>query len=72
MKIVFTQKEVEDIVLAHVQRQYGAKVDVVDMTTYSYDFCTVTQSAKLLADMAKPVIYGQARLEAEEKFGGTE
>lgn len=56
MKIVFTQKEVEEIILAQVKRQYGVKVDQVTIETYSMDYCVVTQSPELQAELATPVI----------------
>lgn len=43
MKITFSREEVEEIVLAHVRRAYGADLNHVDLSSiYSRDFATVT------------------------------
>jgi hypothetical protein len=45
MKIIFTKREVEDILLAHVHREVHEEFNKVELRTYSEDeFVTVSWS----------------------------
>lgn len=45
MKVVLTEKEVEAIVLAHIQ-QFFPQANTVTINNYSSDFCRVTAEEK--------------------------
>lgn len=42
MKVTFTKKEVEHIVLEFVQRNLAKELNSVHFSHYSIDYCTVT------------------------------
>lgn len=42
MKICFTQEEVKKIVLDYAQRVLNAELNHVELSNYSYDYCTLT------------------------------
>lgn len=43
MKICFTEKEVEEIVLEFVQRTITPKLNHIRLSNYAADYCVVTQ-----------------------------
>jgi len=54
MKIVFTEREVSEILVAHIRRTTGYMMDEVLINPYREDFAVVTQSEKLKEELAKP------------------
>lgn len=42
MKVCFTEKEVEQIVLEFVQRTITPKLNAIRISTYATDYCVVT------------------------------
>ena len=53
MKIVFTEREVSEILVAHIRRTTGYMMDEVLINPYREDFAVVTQSEKLKEELAK-------------------
>jgi len=43
MKVCFTEKEVEQIVLEFVQRTIAPRLNHVHISNYASDYCVVTQ-----------------------------
>lgn len=43
MKVIFTEEEVKQIILAHVQGLTGVRMDEVHFSAYMIDFCKVTE-----------------------------
>lgn len=46
MKIVFTEGEIKEIIIAHIRRTAGITMDDVQFHSYNYDFCVATQDEK--------------------------
>lgn len=46
MKIVFTEHEIKEIIIAHIRRTAGITMDDVTFHSYNYDFCLATQNEK--------------------------
>lgn len=56
MKVIFTEDEVKDILISHVRRVWGERMDQVQINSYMGDFVVITQSAALKEELANPKI----------------